>query len=125
MFCAKTWPRPDATTDLGEMSPVMVRERVIAPADDGTGNVVVVVDVEVDDAVVLDESSVETALVPPSEAAASSNETIPRSARDATSARTRGIARFLRIPRSWHQQVGPAGTPELASHHRSAEASPA
>src|SRR3954462_13332404 len=25
MFSAKTWPRPEATTDFGEMSPLMVR----------------------------------------------------------------------------------------------------
>ena len=63
---------------VSEMSPVTVRESVIATADDGTGKVVVVV--EVDDVVVLDEFSVEAALVPPSEAPASSSETIPSSA---------------------------------------------
>jgi hypothetical protein len=102
-----------------------VRERVIVPADDGTGKVVVVVDVEVDDVDVLEELSVETALGPPSEAPASSNETIPSSARDAPSARTRGIARFLRIPRSWHLHASAGSTAKLASHHASAEASPA
>ena len=43
MFCAKTWPRPDATTLLGEMSPVTVRTRCSSPSEFGVGSVVVVV----------------------------------------------------------------------------------
>jgi hypothetical protein len=46
MFCAETGPRPDATTDLGEMSPEMVVNfdsvRVLA-GDAGCVVVVVVV----------------------------------------------------------------------------------
>ena len=43
MFCANTRPVPDATTDFGEMLPVISCSRTSSFADDGIGDAVGVV----------------------------------------------------------------------------------
>ncbi len=72
-------------------------------------SVVVVVDVDVDDVLEVDEPFAEISLADPSDDPGSSNETIPSRANDAPRARTSGIARFRRIPRSWHHRPSACG----------------
>ena len=91
MFCANTSPRSDATTDFGEMSPVIVRDRDIAPDDDGIGSVVEVVDVLELDGV---PRSVEVAFAGSSEPPAPSHASAPRATRERTRATRTGTARL-------------------------------
>ncbi len=108
MFCANTCPRSEATTDFGEMSPVIVRVRLMAPAEDGIARVVVVVGAAVEEVVVELSAlpSAEIAFFELSEPPAPATASAPRTPNERSRARTRGMAR-----RGITQNRGIAGRP--------------